>query len=849
MKGDFTRWTFRQQQHYHGVLKQQGRVDLDADWNEQGAITAHRIETEAVDVIGSAGAPQDDPGFMVQAAGSGTNLSISTGRAYVDGILCENDGSSILVASKPAVTGFIAQPDLPGYQLPTAAGTYIAYLRVWERYITFLDDAEILEVALGGPDTCTRAKTVWQVKLQQTGAVGASINCSTDVPDYDTLIAPSSGTLQAQAQPTTITDPCSVPSAGGYHSLENQLYRIEIHNSGTGDATAGSGTATFKWSRDNGSVVASWIAPPSGQNPGSNTVFVSSAGKDSTLGFAPGQWVELSDDTLELDFQPGTLARLANVQGQVLTIGSNPGDIIPAPGISLVNALNLSSYPLNPKVRRWDSAAATPVTTGSWLPLENGVQVQFAGGTYNPGDYWLVPARTLTGNVDWPTDSSGKPLAQSPKGIQRHYCRLAIVQFDGKVWSRIASCLPTFPPLTNVTAGADKGVHITDVRTAVPDAPLLNDSDVPLTALEEFTIKVLCDAPLDPVSVKPTTCLVTIDISYPLDVGNISVGVWGVRPLTLPATVTLSNAATSSQILLTLGRVSLDVIRLGLLTLQNLKLPASMLAHINLKGDVIWGLNDPTLYLDGDAFGTTRKDLDGSTHIGLRLPSGDGKRGGNFDTWFRFVLPITLNSLTLSPTTVNSGHPSTGTLTLSGPAPSGGAQITLSSNNAGIIGALPPVTIAANSTSNTFTVTKTQLPAGVGSVAVEITGTYRTSSASATLTINAPVVVTGIFFGLASSPASAITQVQGGTTIALTVTLNLPAPAGGAVVSLSSNATATSPQANIPASVTVLAGQISAIVQQIPTTRVAANFALQVTGTYNNSTATTKLTITAPVFT
>jgi hypothetical protein len=56
-----------------------------------------------------------------------------------------------------------------------------------------------------------------------------------------------------------------------------------------------------------GSVVASWIAPPSGQNPGPGTLFIATAPKDAALGFAAGQWVELSDDTLELNFTPGTL--------------------------------------------------------------------------------------------------------------------------------------------------------------------------------------------------------------------------------------------------------------------------------------------------------------------------------------------------------------------------------------------------------------------------------------------------------------------------------------------------------------------------------------------------------------
>ncbi|HEX3531938.1 MAG TPA: DUF6519 domain-containing protein, partial [Thermoanaerobaculia bacterium] len=36
MKGDFSRDTFRKRKHYNRVRMQQGRVQLDADWNEQG---------------------------------------------------------------------------------------------------------------------------------------------------------------------------------------------------------------------------------------------------------------------------------------------------------------------------------------------------------------------------------------------------------------------------------------------------------------------------------------------------------------------------------------------------------------------------------------------------------------------------------------------------------------------------------------------------------------------------------------------------------------------------------------------------------------------------------------------
>ena len=58
MRGDFSRQTFDPARHYNGVLQQQGRVQLDADWNEAEAIALYRDQTTAKDVIGLTGAPR-----------------------------------------------------------------------------------------------------------------------------------------------------------------------------------------------------------------------------------------------------------------------------------------------------------------------------------------------------------------------------------------------------------------------------------------------------------------------------------------------------------------------------------------------------------------------------------------------------------------------------------------------------------------------------------------------------------------------------------------------------------------------------------------------------------------------
>jgi Family of unknown function (DUF6519) len=436
MKGDFTRSTFRPKKHYRQVNHQQGRVGLDADWNEQAEITAYRSETEALDVVGRAGAPKHDAGFGVDGTGAPSgDFKIGAGRFYVDGILCENDAEIL----------FTKQPDLPGTTPLTTPGRYAVYLDVWQRHLTALDDPEIREVALGGPDTATRTKTIWQVR---TGSIEEHMTCASKPAPWK---VESDGRLRARAQPDAQSDePCIVPPGAGYRRLENQLYRVEIHRAGPwwDESLAGPNVrlvapATFKWSRDNGFITAliGSIGP--------NTITLTAARKDPVVGFAPGHWIEIIDAGNELRGEPGTLVRIAAVDDLVLTV-----DLTTVVG-TFPSTLDLA---LLPKVRRWDSVGevivTAPSTNDGFIPLEDGVEVKFERGSYDTGDYWMIPARTDLGRVEWlqvPGSSPSVPEAQRPLGIQHHFCCLAIIEVTtgGEITLK-EDCRRLFPPLTEL---------------------------------------------------------------------------------------------------------------------------------------------------------------------------------------------------------------------------------------------------------------------------------------------------------------------------------------------------------------------------------------------------------------
>ena len=95
------------------------------------------------------------------------------------------------------------------------------------------------------------------------------------------------------------------------------------------------------------------------------------------------------------------------------------------------------------------------------------------------------------------------------------------------------------------------------------------------------------------------------------------------------------------------------------------------------------------------------------------------------------VCPTTL---TLMPAQITAGDPVTATVTLSGPAPAGGAVVTLGGSRSGYMAVPASVTVPANATSASFAITTT-LFTGYTSHGTVVTATYGGITASATLTV------------------------------------------------------------------------------------------------------------------
>jgi hypothetical protein len=543
---DFTRNSFQPLKHFSQVLMQQGRVQLDADWNEQGAILLHYVRRLVAEAF-----PQGfGHGFGLSPLATQTavtdDFAIGAGSYFVGGLLCElegtptavlqtsvdNDRRRIKVAawtldgvpftvgqyveitntatSPPVPLGtakivaldystttltldrdvvppanatliarrvvtFRSQPDpteqlrLPsGDPAPLPTGKSQVYLDVWERIITPLEDDSIREVALDGADTAVRKRVVWQVRTapylleavrapnpstgggQNVAGGGATLTNGGQDNGPVACMMPQAleklhrplpaGLLRARTEPSQVsTDPCTISPESHFRGAQNQLYRVEIHTGSGNDAAP----PTFKWSRENDSVKFAIAGPPSGGG-GVATVTLADLGRDERFGLALGDWVEIRDDRMVLT---NTVMPLLQVQSvdrmrSTVTLAGN----VPA-------GIDLSMHPV---LHRWDQKATdpaeggsdlaadgtVPIAAGTWITLEDGVQVQFPavdGVWFRPGDYWQIAARVTIGDVLWPNESGRdangntivNPIAQPPHGVQHYYAPLGVLTVDG----------------------------------------------------------------------------------------------------------------------------------------------------------------------------------------------------------------------------------------------------------------------------------------------------------------------------------------------------------------------------------------------------------------------------------
>jgi RHS repeat-associated protein len=202
---------------------------------------------------------------------------------------------------------------------------------------------------------------------------------------------------------------------------------------------------------------------------------------------------------------------------------------------------------------------------------------------------------------------------------------------------------------------------------------------------------------------------------------------------------------------------------------------------------------------------------------------------------------VTLSTFTISPTSIVGTNPVNGTVTLTAPAPTGGLDVELTTNNSVVAPAIAFVHVNAGSTSATFQINT----AAVGTTtASTITATHAATSRSANVTVS---VTNGPYLSAltavsGSGPISNVPNgvaVEGGLQTSFTASVQLGGGTGRASVALSSS---NSSVVSVPKSVTVSSGATTATFT-ITAAAVGTAATVKVTATYNGTTQNLFVTV------
>ena len=478
--------------HFSQLLFHQGRVMLPSDLNESGAIFQYYLRQFIMDFVGKHWRAGES--FVISDVKiSDKTFKITAGHFYVDGILCVNEVESFYSPKgEETVQPMFPTPEWGKINDESLPKDFAVYLECWERHVNWIHRPQIREVALGGRDTSSRLEIAWQVRIltpkvaegyiQSVSNALANKNAGNEYikkvfDDFKNSLDENKSTLNPcdttqalidildDADPklrvwakksADATDPCSISPDAKYRGLENQLYRVEIHRPGIVPPVGSDSMQpkpSFKWSRENGSVVfriikvESSLSPIKGEDVVTLIVDLDILGRDNRYGLCVNDWVELTNDEIEFGQKVLPLAQIMKID--------------PALGrLTLINTDNTTAdFSRCTMLRRWDQTENSNKVNkegtiniekegdedeyekDSWILLERGIKIQFQpGGNYRKGDYWLIPARVATGDVEWPKQEGKEvPEARSTDGIKRHRAALGVV-IGGELAGSSCSC-------------------------------------------------------------------------------------------------------------------------------------------------------------------------------------------------------------------------------------------------------------------------------------------------------------------------------------------------------------------------------------------------------------------------
>jgi hypothetical protein len=687
---------------YKAVVAQQGRVILDRDLNALQETVSSRIEADALNVFGPSGTPDD--GFAISFPDSSPpspplwsppsplsppthqeyDFLVSPGTMYVGG---QRASLPATEAGQPITYSYFDQPDwpqptppkLPQFRLtpepirilgpalsvlrptPILPPIFIAdvesiCLHLFEQEVGAVEDPDLLEVALGGPDTMQRVRLMRRIERKTVLGTDCASAWSEVIADWLTQgltfdsktmrLLPQVKLQVSFTQTQVIANPCDPVASGGYLGAENQLIRVQISDPGVPGSPGQ--PAKLLWGYDNASfmyrvtaVVANATQLQLHQDPpdafhipqtGQAVEILRSA---AILGSVPDE----SDPTGQR-----TIVRcVAEATGVVRTLTQPYGPVNsndPTNYIVFDQSLP-PEYANDPNplfLRVWEAelsfTAGDPIAlAGPTNPAATGIQVTISlpqSGVLTLGAFWMITVRPSTPQAVYPERLLAGP--QPPDGPRQWVCPLAVIEWKGFSSGIVHNCRNAFGPLGPPLLSP--AMHVTGMNWANDDVLLLPAFLKGLQLTFDFT----------PDSQSVTSATMIVSIEAPKDVytkvertpllGILITQIADFTELTLVGTISSSGNSIVWQPpqnadffapFFQDATVSIPQVRI----------------RVVLRGHKIWSDSGQLLYLDGQTFGKPGTQANTSnSRIDLNLPSGNGVRASDFESWFWLQLPL-----------------------------------------------------------------------------------------------------------------------------------------------------------------------------------------------------------------
>jgi hypothetical protein len=475
MASDRARVSFDPSWKWRGLVAQQGRVTVEADWNEAEAIQALSDRLAALDGIGPLGTP--DGGYAVTAGGSGSPvgagpgpLTVGTGTVYVGGVRLDLDQEVVLdgapqpdwldqstdtlwVAPEPA------EPSPPSP--PSGPANELVYLLAVEQEVSASEVPELADVALGGPDTMQRLRILqrfvrWPTASADCSQAWAEVQAAwkTIGLDFDssTMLLGSAARLEVSFDPVPPTaGPCEPAATGGYLGPENQMIRVQVAS-----VDPSTGVPTIVWGFDD----ATFLYELQSAVPGSTGMVLTLTQNPVDSYHYPqvGQAVELLRTAAALsptDDGNGPFDYIASGSGFVTTVASAYSPTLMNLTVADQLPADYLSTSVTPQLylRVWQDTVPAPAGTPVELKAAGaatGIQVTLTSSEgFHPGDFWCFAVRPSEPQLVYPARVTASP--QAPDGPQVWACPVAFVAWPGSGSPVITSCIPPFDNLVELT--------------------------------------------------------------------------------------------------------------------------------------------------------------------------------------------------------------------------------------------------------------------------------------------------------------------------------------------------------------------------------------------------------------